>query len=383
MSSILKDLGYALRVFGKRPGFTAIVVLTLGLGIGANTAIFSLVNTILLRAPAGIVHPERLVDVYTSDYSGPPFGTSSYADYRDFIANVGELSGLAAFQWQPFNVSIGGQAFRAFGEYVSNNYFRVLGVSPALGRSFFAGEQTDDLAAAVIGYGLWQQRFGGARDVIGRTVLLRGHPVTVIGVAPQGFRGTQTGIGVDLWVPCSAQAVLDPSRSGREKNRSSRNLSLVGRLAAGATVDEVQARFDVLAARLHAAYPQDWTDIHRAARRITVIAQRQAGLMPEIRGSVVGFLSVLGAVAVLVLLICCANLANLLLARAAGRTREIAVRTAMGATRARIVRQMLTESLLLASLGGVCGVPLGAAAVALLTRFQPPISVPIVLDLSP
>ncbi|HEX5418759.1 MAG TPA: FtsX-like permease family protein, partial [Gammaproteobacteria bacterium] len=157
----------------------------------------------------------------------------------------------------------------------------------------------------------------------------------------------------------------------------------VGRLTAGATVDEVQARFDVLAARLHAAYPQDWTDVHRAARRITVIAQRQAGLMPEIRGSVVSFLTILGAVAVLVLLICCANLANLLMTRAAGRTREIAVRAAVGATRARIVRQMLTESLLLASLGGLCGVLLGAATGALLMRFQPPIAVPIVLDLSP
>jgi predicted permease len=384
MASILQDIGYALRTLGRSPGFTAVVVLTLGLGIGANTTVFSLVDTILLQPPAGVAAPESLVDVYTSDYSGPPFGGSSYPDYEDFAANVDELSGLTAFQWQPFSVSTGGEAFRAFGEYASDNYFHVLGVTPALGRSFDADESSgDDVVTAVIGYGLWQQRFGGANDIIGRTLRVRGHPVTVIGVAPKGFTGTQSAIGVELWVPYRLQTLLAPSTAGSITDRGSRGLFLVGRLARGATADSAQAAFDAQATNLHATYPAQWTDVRGDSRRITVLEHRQAAVMPEIRGAVVSFLTILGAVAALVLAITCANIANLLLTRAGARAREIGIRTALGATRRRILRLLLAESLLLASLGGLCGVALAAAASEFLIRLKPPIPIPIVLNLAP
>lgn len=384
MGSVLRDGGYAWRALCRTPGFTAAVVLTLALGIGANTIVFSLVDAVLLQTPAGVDAPERLVDVYTSDYSGPSFGASSYADYLDFAANVDALSGLAAFAWQPFSVSTGGEAFRAFGEYVSDNYFEVLGVTPALGRAFGDSEASGgNVVTAVIAYGLWQQRFGGAPDVIGRTIRLRGQPVSVIGVAPRGFSGTQTGIGIDLWVPYSMQAVLDPAAAERAVYRGTRGLFVIGRLAPGASVSAAQAAFDVLAAQLHAAYPEEWTDIRQAERRITVLEHARAAVMPEIRGAVVSFLAVVGTVAGLVLLICCANLVNLLLARAAGRAREIAVRTALGATRGRIIRQLVVETVLLALLGGLCSVGLAAAVGGVLERIELPIPVPIVLDLAP
>ncbi|HEU4620237.1 MAG TPA: ADOP family duplicated permease, partial [Gammaproteobacteria bacterium] len=384
MRGLLRDLSYAARVLAKKPAFTAVVVLTLALGIGANATIFSLADAILLRAPSGIADPDRLIDVYTSDYSGPPFGASSYPDYEDFAANAGELSGLAAFEWQSFNVAIGGDAFRAFGEYVSDGYFRVLGVAPALGRTFAdAGGTSDEAPAAVIGYALWQQRFGGAPDVIGRTLRIRAHDVTVVGVAPRGFSGTQSGIRVDLWVPRSIEALLDPSERGRTERRDSRGLFVIGRLAPGATFEAARARFDVVAARLHSQYPQEWTDVSGAPRRITALPHRQAVPLPELRGAAVSFVTVLAAVAALVLLICCANLANLLLTRAAGRAREVAVRTALGATRARIVRQLLAESVLLASLGGACGVLVSAAAGTVLARLEPPLPIPVALNLAP
>lgn len=384
MQTLLQDLRYALRALRKAPGFAAVVALTLGLGIGANATIFSLINAILLRPPAGVADPAYLVEVYTSDYSGPPFGASSYPDYSDFAANTPELSGLAAYTMEPLNISTGAEAFRGFGAFVSANYFDVLGVTPALGRLFRGGAPASaSEAAVVIGYGLWQRRFGGAADVVGRTIRVRGRPVTVIGVAPRGFTGTQTGIGVDLWATLSTRTSLDPSSERSLTDRGSRGLFLVGRLAPGRTASAAQARFDVLAAQLRAAYPEQWTDVRHAPRRITVLEQARAGVLPEIRGAVVSFLGLLSAVAALVLLICSANIASLLLARLTGRAREIAIRLAMGATRARIVRQLLAECTLLALLGGAAGVFLAASAAGLFVRIQPPISIPIVLDVAP
>ncbi len=383
MTALMADVRYALRGIRRSPGFALVVVLTLALGIGANTTIFSLINAVLLRPPAGVTDPGRLVAVSTVGHcAGGCLGTSSYPDYLDFAAYDSRLTGLAAFEPRPFTLSAGDETFQAFGEYASPDYFGVLGVTPALGRTFRPEDGVPGATpVAVIGHGLWQQRFGGQRDVIGRTVRVRGAAVTIVGVAPAGFIGTLTGIGVGLWVPFAARTVLEPGSASDLTDRGNHSLFLVGRLAASATAAEVQARFDVLTPQMQSAHPE-WQGHRGPGSRIAVASEREAALLAPMRTVVVSFFGVLAAVAALVLLICCANLANLLLARGSTRARDIGVRLALGASRSRVVRQMLTESVLLALAGGIGGVLLATAAGSLIVRIQLPLPVPVALDLS-
>lgn len=386
MSSVLQDLKYALRALRKSPGFTAVAVLTLALGIGANTTIFSLIDAVILRPPAHVRDIDRLVAVNTREpggRAGRGAQVSSYPDYLDFAAGNDQLDGLASFEPKPFSVATGTETFDTFGEWVSANYFAVLGVMPARGRTFGPDDGVRGATpTAVISYPLWRSRFGGSANVIGRTVRIRGTPVTVIGVAPRGFTGTLNGIGVELWIPYAVAPAIDPTVGAELTDRQSSSLFLVGRLAAGATVASVQAHFDVLAKHLQESYPV-WHGPRGQGRRILVTPEADATVVPQIRGAVVSLFAVLAAVAALVLVICCANLANLLLARGTGRAREMGVRIAIGAGRWRIVRQLLAESTTLAVLGGAGGVAVAAAAGALLARIDIPVPVPIALDLSP
>ena len=384
MNALLADIRYALRGIRKSPGFALVVVLTLALGVGANTTIFTLVNGLLLRPPAGVANPDRLVSVYTSDYSGPPYSASSWPDYQDFRAQTTSLSGLASYAPRPLSVSTGRDNFRAFGELVSGNYFRVLGVDPERGRLFTQGEgeQPGSAPVAVISYGMWRQRYGGAPDVVGRTLRISGRPFTIIGVAPRNFSSLLRGVGVDLWVPQTMIAAIDPGNDVLER-RTSRGILLVGRLKPGVKLSQARSDLAVISRRLFQAHPDAWTDVHKGSRVVTVIPQSQAGVFPRIRGAVVGFLAVLTVVAGLVLVICCANLANLLLARGTGRQKEIAIRLALGADRRRLMRQLLTENMVLALAGGTLGVVIAAQAAALLQRFQPPLPLPVHLDVAP
>jgi predicted permease len=382
MDTLLQDIRYALRQLAKSPGFTVVALLTLTLGIGGTTVIFTVINGLLLRPPPQVRQPDQLVGIFTSDYSGPPFGSSSLPDALDFAKQVDVLSGLAVYSDRRVSLSAGGEPTRALAELVTGDYFRVLGVTPALGRTFRSDEGVTPGAdpVAVLGWGLWQHYFGGDSTVIGRTIRLSGHPVTVVGVAPQDFTGLLNGFDVGLWVPISQLAVLQPGTSDLT-SRGARFLLVVGRLKPGVTIREARARFAVLAGQLHSAYAQNWTDVHEAPRRISLVPEQQARIFPQIRGSLVGFLSILMVVAGLVLLICCANLANLLLARATARQREVAVRLALGAGRWRLVRQLLTESLVLAGLGALGGTLLAQWIAGLLGAVRPPAPVPIVLDL--
>ena len=377
MAGVGHDLRLALRRLRLAPGFTALAVTMLGLGIGATVTVFSLINAIFLRPPAGVRAPGRLVAVYTSDYSGPRFGTSSYPDLEAFRAGTADVAELAGYSLAPLSVSAGAERFRTAGELVTPNYFAVLGMTPATGRLFRAGEEP---AAAVVSHGLWQRRLGGAPDVAGRSLRVGGRSFTIVGVAPPGFTGSTRGVGAEVWLPLEASRLLEPGRDPLA-NRGSRGLALLGRLTPAATPADIGTRLDVVSRQLHQAYPDTWTDVTGAARVVTVVPERDARLFPSIRGPVRAFLAVLMGVATLVLLVCCANLANLLLARGTARRRELAVRLALGAGRPRLVRQLLVEGLILACVGAAVGVATAAWGVALLGRLQPPIPVPVTLDL--
>ena len=374
---MLLDLRLALRRLRLSPGFTALAVVMLGLGIGATTTVFTLINTVFLRPPVAVAAPERLVAIYTSDYSGPRFGTSSYPDLEAFRAGTTGAAEIAGYTLAPLSVSTGAERFRTAGELVTRNYFRVLGVMPALGRLFGGAEEPE---AAVLSHALWQGRFGGSADVLGRTIRVAGRSFTVVGVAPPGFTGSTRGVGADVWLTLEASRLLQPGGDPLA-GRGHRDLFLLGRLAPGTAMADVTARLAVVAGRLHDAYRDNWTDVTGSARVVTVVPERDARLFPSIRGPVSAFLAVLMGVAMLVLLVCCANLANLLLARATARRREMAVRLALGGARARLVRQLLVEGLVLALLGGALGVASAGWGVALLGRLQPPVPVPLALDL--
>lgn len=378
MDTLRQDLRFALRQLGRSPGFAAVAIAMLALGIGATTTMFSVIDTVFLRPPAHVREPERLVSVFTSDFSGPRFGTSSYPDLVDFEAGAAGLEGLAAATPRPLSVTAGSESFRALGEMVSDDYFGILGVPLAIGRGFVAGASETD---AVIGYGLWQARFGGATDVIGRTIRLSGRTFTVAGVAPDGFTGSMRGLRVEVWIPLAAQRVLSPG-DDMLTNRGDRGLFLVGRLRRGVTPAEVQGQLDLVAARLHGAYGERWTDYSGSPRAVTVLPERDARIFPSMRGTVTQFLGLLMGVAGLVLVICCANLANLLLARGTSRRREVAVRLALGGSRGRLVRQLLTEGLVLAACGAAAGAVLATWATSALARFEPPLPVPLALDFS-
>lgn len=379
LSTVGQDAAYAVRQMRRNPGFTLAAVLMVAFGIGANTTIFSLVNAVILRPPARVAEPERLVSLYTSDFSGPPYGSSSIPDVEE-IARQGEVfTGVAAYTVGNAGVGDGADVERVGMELVSANYFRVLGIRPQAGRFFSEDEgRLNGAPVAVISDALWRRRFGADPGVVGGEIRLNGQVFTVTGIAPAGFLGSIRVISNDLWVPLASGSVL-----GREMDlteRGSRSYFVVGRLAPGQVLRAAQARMDVLARELLAAYPANWTDVTRQGRRLTVISERDARVPPMVRGPVLGFIGILVGTVGLVLLVCCANVAGLLLARAAGRGREMAVRLSLGAARGRLVRQLLTESLLLAALGGAGGLLLAFWVTRALLRLQLPLPVTVSLD---
>jgi macrolide transport system ATP-binding/permease protein len=376
------DLRYAFRRLRSAPGFTLAAALTLGLGIGANTTVFSLVNAVLLRPPAQVQEPERLVSLYTSDFSGPPYGGSSYPDFEAIREERSVFESVALYEPQMARVGEGDVQQRVAAELVSDGYFRTLGVRLQHGRDFTVEEtRAGGPPAAIVSDALWRARFDADPRAVGTVIRVNGQSFTIVGIAPAGFAGGMRGMRVDLWASYAHGGRFGQSAEEMTQ-RTSRGAMVVARLRSGVSLESARARMTLLAGQLHAAFPDAWTDVNRRGRRLTVLPESETRVPPFARGPVLGFLGLLLGTVGLVLLICCANVASLLLARASGRTREIAIRLALGASRRRLVRQLLTESVLLALLGALLGVALAIWATRAISTYQPPVSVPILLDVS-
>ncbi|MEO8451176.1 MAG: ABC transporter permease [Gemmatimonadota bacterium] len=379
MNGWLNDLRYAVRGLLKTPGFTVVAVLSLALGIGANATIFSVVSGLLLK-PLPVAQPNRFVGLYTSDYSGPPFGTSSYPDFLEFRDRSRSFSAMAAALTGPFSLSADGPPELIGGQLVSAGYLGLLDRPLALGRGFSA--QEDEASSAqpvvVVSHSLWQRRFGSDRAILGKTIRVSGQPVTVVGVGPADFRGINRGIAIDLWLPISMARTLVP-HAGLDE-RGARGLSVFAELKPGVSAAAAQAELAVVAEQLHREYQEQWTDVRQAGRRITLVPESGIRFFPDAQGAAFGasalFLTVVG----LVLAIACGNLANLLLARAQNRRKELGIRAALGASRWRLARTQLVESCSLSVAGGTLGAVLAVGAVRLISAFHPPIQVPIQLE---
>ncbi len=376
MDSLIKDIRYAIRGLIKRPGFVAIAVVTLALGIGANTAIFSLVNTVLLRS-LPVDRPGQIVSVAVrgKDDSMSAF---SYPNYRDFRDRNEVLSGLLVYRFVPLSLSRGGNNERVWGYEVSGNYFDVLGVKAIRGRTFLPEEDKTPLShpVIVVSYDSWQKRFGGDPDIVGKEVLLNNHQFQVIGITPEGFKGTEVVYSPEIWVPAAMMEWAEPGTGAAWlEDRGSRNFFGVGRIKDGISATQAQASLNLLGQQLGKEYPND-----NEGQSIKLDAP--GFIIPELRGAVVSFTWVMMAAVGLVLLVTCTNLAGLMLARATDRRKEIAIRLAMGANRFRLIRQLLTESVLLSLLGGAAGVVLALWILKLLLALKPPIDFPLALDVS-
>jgi len=358
MRNILQDLRYGARMLRKNSGFTLIAVLTLALGIGANTAIFSVVNGVLLK-PLPYREPEQLIRLFESSQTQPkfPMARGNFQNYREENAT---LAGLALYTRRDMELSQDGKPERLAALGVTAGFFELLGVRPLLGREFRREDELPNNSSVVIlSHALWQRRFNGDPDVVGKAVTLAGRPFTIVGVMPPGaqhvggdYRSMPHGATVDLWGPLE----IPP-----QAERGAHFCNAIGRLKPGVTLDQGAADLNMIAGRLARQFPntnQGW--------RIAIQPLRE-----EIAGRARTTLLALFGAVVFVLLIACVNVANLLLARATGREREIAVRAAVGAGRGRIVRQLLTESLLLAMVGGAAGIMLAQWAIDALRKLGP------------
>jgi putative ABC transport system permease protein len=373
MESVWQDLRYGLRSLIRAPIFAASAVLSLGLGVGANTTIFTLLNALFLK-PLPVERPTELVAVSTLDTKNTTqFGNTlplSYPNLVDLRQSRRTLSGLAGYS-APVGLamSTGGEPEPVFAQLVSGNYFDVLGLRPAAGRFFVPEEDRapGTHPVVVVNHRFWQRRFGGRADIVGRTIRLNAIDFTIVGVAPSEFMGVTVLFGPDLWLPAMMTPLVVPHESaGWLTDRFALSFSGVARLAPGTTIAQARAQLSTLAQALERTYPNENT-----GRGVSVLPLTEATIFSGMRQGLLLGGVVLMAVVGLVLLIACSNVANLLLARASNRRQEMAIRLALGARRGRIIRQLLTESALLAMAGGALGFLFGIWGRDLLWSYRP------------
>lgn len=373
LDALFQDLRFGARQLLRSPGTSVISIATLAVGIGLNTAMYSVAHGLLKPLP--VVEPEK-VAVILGESKDVGFRNLSYVDYRDFEKGVPAFERLGAAQAVSMMLRGKSEDSILWGEIVSPNYFDVLRVSPVLGQAFEATQVVGEANALVLAYSTWQRRFGGEPSVVGRSLDLNGHAFTITGVAPKGFRGSvSVWLAPEYWITAAAHDWAYPSSRGDLERRGATTFRIVGRLRAEATLAMAQAQASAVAENLATQYPETNRDL-RAVAMIETDTHPEPGLATGFRLARTVFLSLV----LLVLFAACGNVATLLLTRAAARRKELAVRSALGGTMTRVIRQLLTEGILLAMLSGIAGIFLAATGVAALQRVSIPTSLPVVVD---
>ena len=376
MNQILQDFHYGARMFLKNPGFTLVAVLTLALGIGVTTAVFSWLEAVVLRPLPGVGQPAELVSFESTNDEGW-FTPTSYADYRDYRKHLKQLAGLAAAMPSAFSLGADDHAERIWGEVVSGNYFSVLQVQPIAGRVFTESEYGDKQGAypvVVLGEDLWTRSFHRDRKIIGRTIRVNRRPLTVVGVVPKAFHGSVSGLSLGIWTPLMMAPALGVMPDSMLADRGSRLLYCVGRLRTGATLPMAEAEATAFGQQVAKENPMSNTATGVA---VLPLAKEHFGAQTILGEPLLILMAVCG----LLLLIVCGNVANLLLARATARSKEFGVRLALGARRWRIVRQLLTENLILAVLAGLSGAFLASWLSEAMFSLVPQSGLPVSMDL--
>lgn len=377
LEGLVQDIRYGLRMMARNPGFTAVAVITLAIGIGTTTTVFSWIDAVLVRPLPGVADPSRLVAL-ESLTPGGEMVPNSYPDYRDFRDHLKLFDGIAVTRPAPFSVGQEDHAERVWGELVSGNFFTVLGVAPQIGRVFLPSEYGDKPGAfpiAVISDRYWRSHFHADPEIAGKTIRVNQHELTIVGVAPPSFQGSMPATAFDLWVPYVEQSVLNGvSERMALLNRQNRNMLSIARLGRGVTIDQARNELAALATYMSVAN----ADVSQGMSA-TLLPLWKSPHGPQ--ALLVAPLKILMGISVLVLLIVCANVANLLLAKAASREKEFSTRLALGAARGRLTRQVLTESLTLAVAGGLAGIAMTAWMSRSLKYLLPPGQLTLALDL--
>ena len=372
--NLLHDIKFAIRQLIRNPSFTSVAIVTLALGIAANSTIFSWINSTLLDPIPGIAHTSDMITIMRGERSEHPTPPFSYLDFADLRDSTRTFAGLLAYHDDYMAITGSGKPERIYGTLASSNYFEVLGVRPILGRSLESTAPNERLgiAEAVLGYGLWQNHFGADPSIIGKIVHINLHPYTIVGVAPEGFQGCKSGLRSDLWIPVGMDSQI--SGTDRIKYRDTLWLNVLGKLQPGVDHRQAENELNILMQRLVERFP----DAHKGPNMISSDPLWRSPFGVNVYLS--GTLPILFALALVLLLLACANLANLLLVRSVARRREFAIRLSIGATRWRLVLQLMVENALIALAGGGLALLLTKWTAHGLSAFLPPTTLPLTLN---